>query len=183
MRNIITGQTLLILCCGTYLLWWFRGYRPGVSVSRLGGMNGALFCLTAALGIAGVLFSLMPVKGETLSPKLDPGHIIFIGILTCIGLFLITRFLFHRVVTTELFLIVGWTMLEIAVINRANATGFLSDSRFLFLCIVIGIAFVVSIVLYVAYYRMEEMKAFYAAMVPLVTESAAMAILIGAILC
>ena len=31
----------------------------------------------------------------------------------------------------------------------------------------------------VAYYRMEEMKAFYAAMVPLVTEAAAMTILIG----
>ena len=41
----------------------------------------------------------------------------------------------------------------------------------------IAAAFAVSLVLYVAYYRMEEMKAFYAAMVPLVTEAAAMAVL------
>ena len=33
-------------------------------------------------------------------------------------------------------------------------------------------------ILYVAYYRMEEMKAFYAAMVPLVTEGLSMIILI-----
>ena len=42
------------------------------------------------------------------------------------------------------------------------------------MCCVIGLAFTISMVLYVAYYRMEEMKAFYAAMVPLVTEAAAM---------
>ena len=46
------------------------------------------------------------------------------------------------------------------------------------LIIVIAAAFVISMVLYVAYYRMEEMKAFYAAMVPLITEAAAMAVLI-----
>jgi hypothetical protein len=36
-------------------------------------------------------------------------------------------------------------------------------------------AVVVSMILYVLYYRMEEMKAFYAAMVPLITEATSMA--------
>ena len=43
-------------------------------------------------------------------------------------------------------------------------------------------AFLISIVLYVAYYRMEEMMAFYAAMVPLVTEGLAMGAIIGTVL-
>ena len=47
------------------------------------------------------------------------------------------------------------------------------------MCIVIAVAFLVSIILYVAYYRMEAMKAFYAAMVPLITEAGAMAVLTG----
>ena len=45
--------------------------------------------------------------------------------------------------------------------------------------VVLILAFVISIILYVAYYRMEEIKAFYAAMVPLVTEAAAMIVLVG----
>ena len=40
----------------------------------------------------------------------------------------------------------------------------------------------VGMVLYVAYYRMDEMKAFYAAMVPLVTEAVTMAVVVGMVL-
>ena len=83
-------------------------------------------------------------------------------------LLLITRTVFHRVVTTELILIVLWAVLETAVINKLNAGGYLSDKLFLFMTIVIIAVFILDIVLYVAYYRMEEMRAFYAAMVPLI---------------
>ena len=105
----------------------------------------------------------------------------FLKIAAYIVLLIITRFVFHRIVTTELFLIVGWTMLEMTVINRLEAAGALQGNRFLIVCIVIAAAFMISIVLYVAYYRMEEMKAFYAAMVPLITEAASMAVLIGVV--
>ena len=56
------------------------------------------------------------------------------------------------------------------------------DRGFAVMCIVIAAAFLISMVLYVAYYRMEEMRAFYAAMVPLITEAAAMAVLIGIVI-
>ena len=56
------------------------------------------------------------------------------------------------------------------------------NSRFLIICVVIILAFVLSIILYVAYYRMEEMRAFYAAMVPLIMEAAAMAVLAGVVM-
>ena len=124
MRRILIGQVSLIICCILYILWWYRGYRPGTTVDRIGGLNGMLL--------------------------------------------LITRTLFHRVVTTELILIVLWAVLEIAVINKLNAGGILSDKLFLFMTIVIIAVFILDIVLYVAYYRMEEMRAFYAAMVPLI---------------
>lgn len=178
MRRIIIGQALLIICCVFYLLWWYRGYRPGITAARLGGTNGLLLLLTAAFGIAGVVFSLMPVQG-TAEPRIDPALIVIVGIAGYAGLLLLTRFVFHRIVTTELFLIVGWTILELTVINRLNAAGCLSAAGFFILCAVIAAAFIISIVLYVAYYRMEEMKAFYAAMVPLITEAVSMAVLIG----
>ncbi len=176
MKRILIGQILLVICCIFYLIWWYRGYRPGVSVSRIGGVNGFLLFLTAAFGAAGLICSLTRVQTR-IEYKIGPMLIVIGGIALYFALLLITRFAFHRVVTTELFLIVGWIMLEMTVINRLHAAEILSESRFLILCAVIILAFVISIILYVTYYRMEEMKAFYAAMIPLITEAAAMAVL------
>jgi hypothetical protein len=58
MKQIITGQILLIFCCIVYLVWWYRGFRPGVYVSRVGGINGILLLITAGLGLAGGVLSL-----------------------------------------------------------------------------------------------------------------------------
>lgn len=178
MHRILTGQVLLILCCITYLIWWYRGFRPGVNVSRVGGMNGALLLITAVLGIAGIMFSVLSDGKETAPAKISPQLITAAGIAAYIAFLLITSFLFDRVVTTELILIVGWTALEMQVINRLNAMGNLSDGQFLVMCAIIAAAFVISMVLYVAYYRMDEMRAFYMAMVPLVTEALSMGILV-----
>lgn len=176
MKRILLGQILLIICCIFYLVWWYRGYRPGISVSRIGGVNGALLFATAAFGIAGLICSLTRVQTR-IEYKISPMLIVIGGIALYFAVMLITRFAFQRIVTTELFLIVGWIMLEMTVINRLYAAESLTNGKFLFMCVVIALAFVVSIILYAAYYRMEEMRAFYAAMVPLITEAAAMAVL------
>ena len=176
MKRILLGQILLIICCIFYLVWWYRGYRPGISVSRIGGVNGALLFATAAFGVAGLICSLTRVQTR-IEYKISPMLIVIGGIALYFALMLITRFAFQRIVTTELFLIVGWIMLEMTVINRLYAAESLTNGKFLMMCAVIALAFVVSIILYAAYYRMEEMRAFYAAMVPLITEAAAMAVL------
>lgn len=181
MRRVLIGQVLLILCCIFYLIWWYRGYRPGFAVNRVGGINGILLLITAAFGVFGLFFSLMRLP-EIRDTKLDPVLIVVVGILSYFLLLLITRHVFHRIVTTELILIVGWTILEMTLINRLNGAGILSDRAFTLMCIVIVAAFLISMVLYVAYYRMEEMKAFYAAMIPLITEAASMAVLAGILL-
>lgn len=91
---------------------------------------------------------------------------------------LITKYGFDRFVTTELFLIVGWTMLEASILNRLAGSGILFGAKLICMIGVIAFAFVISMVLYVAYYRMEDMKAFYAAMVPLITEGVSMSVLV-----
>ena len=178
MKNIITGQILLILCCAVYLVWWYRGFRPGVYVSRAGGVNGILLLITAALGLAGIVFSLMPAE-EIREPLISQGKIVICGIAAYIVLMLVTKLIFNRIVTTELFLIVGWTILETVVTDRLYAIGSISGNGFTATAIIIAAAFLIGIVLYVAYYRMEEMKAFYAAMVPLIVDAIAMAAIIG----
>jgi len=176
MRRVLAGQILLIICCVFYILWWYRGYRPGVTVSRVGGLNGMLLLMTAAFGLAGVVMSTGAIP-EIYPAKINPLYLIPAGALAYVMLLLITRLVFHRVVTTELILIVLWTVLELAVINKLNSGGYLTDKLFLFMAIVIIAVFIADIILYVAYYRMEEMKAFYAAMVPLIAAAVTMGVL------
>ena len=171
------GQMILILCFIVYLIWWYRGFRPGVNVSRVGGVNGILLVVMIASGIFGVMFSLSST--ESTPPKINPMVIFIAGVLVYIVLLMVTLFAFNRTVTTELILIVGWTVLEVFVINRLNAAGTLSDRGFFTMCIVIAAAFIISIILYVAYYKMEDMMAFYSAMIPLAAGAISMIILVG----
>ena len=79
MKTIITGQILLILCCIVYLIWWYRGFRPGIYVSRAGGVNGVLLLITLVLGFAGVVFSLMPAE-KIREPLVSQVMIVICGI-------------------------------------------------------------------------------------------------------
>ena len=181
MRHIITGQTLLIACCIFYMIWWYRGFRPNVEADRMGGINGILLLITAVLGVAGILFSLMPTP-ETAGTKYGQMYIIIGGIAAYIILMMVTKYAFNRIVTSELFLIIGWTMLELSLLNRLDGSGLLTGTRLMAVYVSVLLAFIISMVLYVAYYRMEDNAAFYSAMVPLITEAASMGVLIGMLL-
>lgn len=181
MRRILLGQILLIICFIFYLIWWYRGFRPGVApATRVQGINGLLLALTVLFGVAGIAFSLMPGSVATL--RIDPTLILTVGVGSYVILLLLTRFIFHRTVTSELLLIVAWTMLEVWVIDWLNGAAALSDDSFSIMLAVIAVAFFSSMVLYVAYYRMEEMKAFYTAMVPLATGIVTMGLLVGIVI-
>ena len=177
MRRIIIGQILLIIGFLFYLIWWYRGFRPGTNVNRVKGINGLLLLITAAFCIGGIAATLTV---DIPAPLIvTPTTIVILGIIAYVLLLLLTRFCFHRIVTSELMLIVVWTILEVWAIDVLNAGGALSSTRFAVMGAGIAVAFIVSMVLYVAYYRMEEMKAFYAAMVPLVIGILTMVTLVG----
>ena len=177
MRHIITGQILLIVCCIFYMIWWYRGFKPNFEADRLGGINGILLLITAVLGVAGILFSLMPIP-ETAGTKYGQMYIITGGIAAYIILMMVTKYAFNRIVTSELFLIVGWTILELSLLNRLEGSNLLSGTGLMIVYVSVVLAFIISMILYVAYYRMEDNAAFYSAMVPLVTEAASMGMLL-----
>ena len=113
------------------------------------------------------------IPGKT---SVSNGLVCLIGLATYVILLFATYFGLHRPVTTELLLITGWAMLEVCCVNTCRAGGALSVPQSIWMLLVIAAAFVISMVLYVLYYRMEEWRAFYAAMVPLITEAVSMGI-------
>lgn len=180
MAKLTLGQVLLVVCCGFYLVWWSLSYRPGTTVNRLGGLNGLLFFLTAAAGLAGFVLT---VAGIHIIPheaaKLRGSWVMIAGAVLYAVLALFTAKALARPVTTELFLFTGWAVLECLVVNVMNAAGALPGKAFPAMLSVIAVCFVVSLALYIVYYRLEEWKAFYTAMIPLIAVAAGMVIILA----
>ena len=181
MRHLLIGQLLLIACCFTYLVFWCLGYKPGTEVNRLGGPTGVFLLIPAVLGLAGVGVTIAGFNGIPAShkPPISMPLVCVIGIVLYLLLMFITWKLLNRPVTTELFLIVGWLVLELCVADAFAGNG-TSKARIVGMVTIIIAATVLSLILYVLYYRMDAEKAYYAAMVPLITEAAGMA---GCLLC
>ena len=178
MNNTKTGQLLLILCCIVYLIWWYRGFRPNTNVSRVGGVNGILLLITAALGMAGLILSLMPIEALSEPPIAPEGTALPHFQLAAPQAAVVD--IAAAVVIHQYGRIDAVTARNIVLLRGERAGGIIGPAGFAAMCVVIAAAFAISIVLYVAYYRMEEMKALYAAMVPLVTEALAMAAMVAA---
>lgn len=176
MRHLLIGQLLLIACCISYLVFWSLGYKPGTEVNRLDGLTGVFLLITATLGLAGVGvtiagFNSIPADHK---PPISMPLICVIGIGLYFVLMFLTGKLMNRPVTTELILIVGWLVLELCFADAFAGNG-TSKARIVGMVVIIIAATVLSLILYVLYYRMDPEKAYYAAMVPLITEAVGMA--------
>lgn len=89
----------------------------------------------------------------------------------------ITLFLFNRPVTVELFLIVGWTVLALSVVNALYGSWIFSRETSVVFAIIIGIAATVSLLCYIFYYRLGSDAGYIAGMVPLLLRGAVSAAL------
>ena len=86
----------------------------------------------------------------------------------------ISNIVFHRMVTTELFLIVGWAVLNLIVVDTLYASGLFSDgvsSLFVVLTLIVVVA---SLYCYMIYYDLEKWKGYIDGFLPLVMVGIAM---------
>lgn len=161
------GNISLILCCVFYLIWWSIAFHPTKTYSS--PPKFILLCITLLFGALG-LFLLVRGIFETPRERGSISNWVIVGI--CVVLYfvllLLTYFLLHRQVTTELFLIVAWTMLEVCVSNSLYRASVLSGPVAIIHIVVIVIAATIGMLCYLAYYNLEDMKAFYDGMVPLI---------------
>lgn len=151
---LVRGNGLLVVCCGFYLAWWLLAFRP---VNPVGGMRSGWLLLPAfAAGIGSVVLISRGIFASPLSPIFLSGKwILWGGIAAYILLLAATLLLLHRPVTTELFLIVGWTMLMLAELNALLANGLLDHGSCMVLSLIITAAAAASLVCYLLYYHLD----------------------------
>jgi hypothetical protein len=166
---VFAGNLLLLLCFLFYLVWWGVTFRPGTS----GGPVGSLCILAAFItGAAAIVLLCGGINSLSQVSKGFPVKYILLGVavLFIISL-LITSILFHRIVTSELMIIHLWIAMELSVIAVLYGSGSFGLSRAVTLTALVLIAFIVSMICYVLYYRLSGMAGYYDGMVPLISAS------------
>lgn len=183
LGRALAGQILMMICCAFYIAWWSRSYKPGAMVSKTTGFSGVLLLVAALSGIAGLTLTIIGTEGMTGSrSQLSSPEIALFGAAAYVALLLLTVLVFRRKLTTELLLIVAWATLEAVLLNALYRAEYFSTSHSIVMSVLLIAALLISLVLYVVYYRVDKGKAYYLAMLPLVTEGAVMLLIVLAVL-
>ncbi len=165
INKIYLGNILLVFCFLFYLAWWRIAFNPE-KVSRRGG--GAYLLAAFILGIAAIFFilsSIVSLSAE--SSALPVRDIILVGILVFIVMLLVTSRILKRPVTSELFIMHFWTVLELSMAEVLSGTGYIGFVYMQILVIMIAAAAIISLICYMIYYRLDGRSRFRVGTIPL----------------
>lgn len=175
-RQMLLGDILLAGCCVFYLLWWILAFNPAGAVR--GMRSGWLLIPALVLGIASVILIIRGAgRADTAGSFFSAGTVFIAGAFSYAALLLVTRFAFHRQVTTELFLIVGWTALAFLEVNALCGLGLITRNGTVCLFAAAVIAAVVSMICYLLYYDLADWAGYVDGMIPLCLAGVFMAVL------
>ncbi len=176
MGGLFWGDVLLVGCCVFYLLWWALAFKPTGAVK--GMRSGWLLIPAFLLGCAAVV---LIARGTGAANGVDSffstGTVLLAGVVSYIVLLAVTCFAFHRQVTTELFLIVGWAVLVFLEVNALYGLRIVSGNGAVILFAAAVIVALVSMVCYVLYYGLDDRAGYADGMIPLLLAGAFMAVL------
>ena len=164
--RILVGNILFVVCCAFYIGWWVLRFRPTNPV--MGVKSGWLLVPAAIAGLAGVVLIIWGINSLGSEHALFQNWFVFVGwVLAYVILYVVTRWLFDRPVTSELLLITGWAALALAEVNALYGTQILSRVFTVVLIAAIGVVLVACLVCYVLYYRLDARLGFIDGMIPL----------------
>lgn len=166
----------MIFCSLLYLAWWLAAFKPGAepdhTVTRF--LLGAAF----AAGIVSVFLLQSGFGSLKTTREIFPGHsLLWGGILVYIALLIITSLALHRMVTTELALIVAWTALELGIINVVYGTEKMTIAPAVILSVLVVVTAAVSMVCYLRYYDLPAEAGYIDGAVPLAAVTVTMAVI------
>lgn len=175
-RQMFWGDVLLVGCCVFYLLWWILAFRPAGAVK--GMRSGWLLIPAFLLGIAAVILIVQGAGGADAARSFFSGRAVLLaGAASYAVLLIVTQLAFHRQVTTELFLIVGWTALAFLESNALYGLEIITRSGAAALFAAAVIAAVAGMVCYLLYYGLDNRAGYVDGMIPLILVAVYMTVL------
>lgn len=174
IRTILNGHLMLLLCIAFYLIWWAIAFRPGGNYNIISTISIILAFIT---GIAGTIICASGL-GMKSSNTVNIPNIYFIygAIVLYFIMFFISSKFFHRQVTTELFLLIAWLVLEYSVLNVMNANDIFKISTVIILGVVSTLVFIINFYCYMVYYDLSGFKSYIDGMIPLIDSAVVMII-------
>lgn len=169
---------MLAACAGCYLLWWGVAFYPERHAPLW--LSGILLVVTAVCGIMAVNWMAQGIfQTEGIRKGASGGWILAGGVICYIVLLVISNLVFHRMVTTELFLIVGWAVLNLVTVNVLYTSGLFSYGIFIAFCVLTLAVVVGSLYCYMIYYKLEKWKGYIDGFLPLVMVGIAMLLMVA----
>ena len=176
LTQIEAGCLALVLCCVFYLIWWSAAFHPARQYPMRPKV--ILFLCTLAAGIVGVVCTVWGIRTLPAErPGLSAALIAVIGVIAYIILLYVTNRFLHRQVTTELFLITGWAVMEVCVMNSLYRAAVLDAPAALLWSGIILFTAAAALLCYLAYYQLPPEEAFRDGMIPLLSVGFLMAML------
>ena len=174
IREILYGNSLMVICSIFYLIWWGITFRPGA-----GGTTFGTVCIGLAfvLGMAGVVLTVIGLNGNQMQAKIQtiPGWgIAAAGLIIYVVLLAVTSGLLHRQVTSELLIITAWAVLELSLVSFLYGIGRFGMPVTLGSVMLILAAAAISMVCYLLYYSLAPYPGFIDGMIPLIAVAVVM---------
>ena len=179
--QIFAGNLLLFICSIFYLVWWVVCFGPNASGKAAGGSTGVVYLTGAFIsGIAAIVLMSGGINTLSKDAKSVPVWLILLcGIVLFAVMLLVTTAFYQRPVTSELIIIHIWAVLQLCAIAVLYGTGRFGLGRTVLLVTLTGIAFVVGVICYILYYRLEGKAGYWDGMAPLLIDASVMAVFLG----
>jgi len=179
--QIFAGNLLLFICSIFYLVWWVVCFGPNASGKAAGGSTGVVYLTGAFIsGIAAIVLMSGGINTLSKDAKSVPVWLILLcGIVLFAVMLLVTTAFYHRPVTSELIIIHIWAVLQLSAVAVLYGTGRFGLGRTVLLVTLTGIAFVVGVICYILYYRLEGKAGYWDGMAPLLVDASVMAVFLG----
>ncbi len=179
MKEILYGNYSMIACVICYLAWWGITFKPPAPESSL--IGNAFLAGAFVFGLAGIFTIIHAITKMMTQPEthrfISLKAIMIAGIVSYIVLLMVSSKLLHRQVTSELFIIIGWTVLELCLVGTVYRFGNMVITSLTALFAGIIVAAVLSLVCYLLYYKLEYVKGYYDGMIPLILTGVMMVII------
>ena len=175
MKLLEIGNWMMVVCAGFYLAWWRITFRPPAPEGTpLGNICIILALISGILGIILAVAGMNGTSGEPVRAGFPGLGIVAGGAVSYVLLLVLSSMALHRQVTSELLIIIGWTVLELCALNHWFQNGRLAQWVAVLMAVIVILAAIASLVCYMLYYRVSYELGYLIGSVPLVLTAVVM---------